>query len=117
MDNEFNNVYTGQLEGAILNGFGELRSQLINRIYTGNFVNNKKDGYGEQSFDDGSIYRGQWKNDVFDGYGTHTLPDGRIVSGNYIEGEKKGELIVTHPSDQKVKEVWDFGDMKSRVVL
>ena len=88
VDNELNYVYTGEYEGALLNGFGELRSQLQNRIYTGNFVKNNKEGYGESSFEDGSIYRGQWKNDKFDGHGIHTLPDGNIVSGNYIEGEK-----------------------------
>jgi hypothetical protein len=50
-----------------------------------------KEGYGECTYEDGSIYKGQWKNGRFNGQGMHLLPDGRTTSGNYIEDRRVGE--------------------------
>ena len=38
--------------------------------YDGNFVDNKKDGYGEITYSDGKSYKGQFKNDKRHGTGS-----------------------------------------------
>jgi hypothetical protein len=91
VDNEFNLVYTGEYENGLMNGFGSLREALCDRLYVGQFVRNMKEGYGECTYEDGSVYKGQWKNGRFNGHGMHIMPDGRMTQGNYIEDRRVGE--------------------------
>jgi len=35
--------------------------------YAGNFVEDKKCGYGKHIYEDGSSYEGEWVDDLFDG--------------------------------------------------
>lgn len=61
-------------------------------------MQNDKDGYGECTYEDGSIYKGQWKQNRFNGEGMLLLPDGRTTTGFFIDDKKHGEFIVTTPS-------------------
>lgn len=36
-------------------------------VYTGQWLNNMRDGYGYQTWPDGSRYEGYWKNDKANG--------------------------------------------------
>lgn len=38
-----------------------VRKLSIRMIFLGNFVNDRKDGYGELFYPDGRIYKGLWK--------------------------------------------------------
>jgi hypothetical protein len=66
-------------------------------IYTGQFVNGQKTGYGIHVWLNGNIYRGGWNNDLFDGEGildannTHDA----IYTGPWINGQQQpdGQII------------------------
>jgi len=62
------------------------------RHYEGEYKNNKRDGYGIMTYQDGSLYQegshyeGEWKNDKRDGQGVMTyLDDGRRLEGEFKE--------------------------------
>ncbi len=40
-------------------------------------------------FADGDKYEGQFKNDKFNGVGTYTTNDGKVTSGNWADNEFK----------------------------
>lgn len=63
--------------------------------YSGNFVNGKPDGYGEQYFGNGNWYKGNFKEGYRHGDGTERIKEsgdwiGLQISGNYYNGKKNG---------------------------
>jgi len=62
------------------------------RRYEGEYKDNKRDGYGIMTYQDGGLYKegsryeGEWKNDKRDGQGVMTyLDDGRRLEGEFKE--------------------------------
>ena len=56
---------------------------LDGRIYTGNYLNDKKDGFGVYKWADGRAYLGNWKNGKQHGEGYMILPNGTVKKTNY----------------------------------
>tara|TARA_B110000116_G_C16497898_1_gene429911 strand:+ start:150 stop:668 length:519 start_codon:yes stop_codon:yes gene_type:complete len=57
-------------------------------IYTGEFKNNKKGGYGiYKREDNGEIYAGEWIDDYPNGKGKKIDKDGHILEGLFFDGE------------------------------
>lgn len=46
--------------------------------YTGELLDGRKDGLGEQIWQDGSRYDGQWKDDQANGFGKMIHADGNV---------------------------------------
>ena len=62
------------------------------RRYEGEYKDNKRDGYGIMTYQDGGFYQegsryeGEWKNDKRNGQGVMTyLDDGRSLEGEFKE--------------------------------
>jgi hypothetical protein len=58
------------------------------RVYYGEWLNNKRHGFGiqvwnEKSKHHGAVYIGQWENEMFEGYGIYFYPDGRRYEGKW----------------------------------
>lgn len=64
--------------GRVLKGPIHLKNQAV---FTGQWLNNLRDGYGTQTWPDGSKYEGQWQNDKANGHGKLVHADGDIYEG------------------------------------
>jgi hypothetical protein len=51
--------------------------------YSGDFKNNKFNGFGTHSWKDGQVYEGQWVDNEMHGKGRHNWADGRSYEGEY----------------------------------
>ena len=72
--------------------------------YSGNFLNNLKDGNGEFTFKDGSYYVGSWKDDLKDGKGVFKWADEHKFNGSWDKGEpKEGNLTMPDGQIRTVK--------------
>ena len=61
--------YFGEFSSGKKHGEGRLEDLVKNIEYKGSFVNNMKEGYGEERYRDGSIYKGQFKDNMKHGKG------------------------------------------------
>ncbi|PRP87213.1 hypothetical protein PROFUN_01475 [Planoprotostelium fungivorum] len=68
--------------------------------YCGDWVNNKRTGYGTYIWMTGSSYRGQWKEDQRSGKGERVWPNGNKYIGEYANHKRhgKGEFTFTNGS-------------------
>lgn len=58
--------------------------------YEGQWVGNKKDGEGVQTWSDGAKYEGEWKMGERHGLGVFTWPDGSTYHGQWMQNRKTG---------------------------
>lgn len=93
-------VYQGEWDPVshLQNGFG-IQTYEDGSAYVGYFSQGQRQGQGWLQFLDGSYYEGEFKNDEFDGKGNLKLIEGRTISGKFVKGYLEGEG----------KEVWDNG--------
>jgi hypothetical protein len=117
---ESGDYFLGNWKSGVAHGNGQiiLTSQRIN--FSGGFQNNLREGYGEESYPDGSVYKGNYKNNEKDGegcylwpdrtvftgmfkhsmlhgYGEMTWTDGRVYKGNFSENKLHGKGIHKWP--------------------
>ena len=59
-------------------------------IYTGEFNNNKKEGYGTIEWKDGNKYQGEFKNNQLYGYGIIEFPGHKFYQGEIKNGRMDG---------------------------
>lgn len=57
------------------------------RRYVGEYLNDKKDGYGELFWPDGRIYKGMWRNGKQEGKGTLISSKGERKMGIWKNGQ------------------------------
>jgi len=58
--------------------------------YTGNWVDDKKSGFGTMTWKDGTSYEGFWVKGKREGNGVYTFPAGEYYSGNWVNGLRQG---------------------------
>jgi len=77
---------SNQYRGDFLNdkkwGYGVFKWSSGN-YYKGNYRNDERDGYGEMYWKDGSVYKGHWHNGIQHGFGTMIFPDGTFIKGYF----------------------------------
>lgn len=79
-------------------------------IYSGDYLNNKKEGYGDFFFNNGESYQGSWKNDMFDGLGLYIFNNGDSYIGEWKNGVQNGSGTIQ-------TELYDFtGDIESGII-
>lgn len=94
-------TYTQCLIGDCNNGYGE--KSYNGHIYKGNFLNGKRDGYGEYFWTFGDVYKGYWKNDDWNGYGERTYAAGRgDMSGVIEKGRWENGMLVDPNAKPKI---------------
>ncbi|XP_012873350.1 PREDICTED: MORN repeat-containing protein 2 [Dipodomys ordii] len=60
-------------------------------VYTGNWQDDKMNGFGKLEHFSGAVYEGQFKDNMFHGLGTYTFPTGAKYTGNFNENRVEGE--------------------------
>lgn len=85
-------IIEGHWSFGILNG--ECRVVNLNgEVFTGTFINNVREGYGELIGD--TNYKGEWKNNVFHGRGEEIWKNGEKYQGEYYKSLRHGKGIFT----------------------
>lgn len=59
-------------------------------VYSGEFVNNQKEGYGTIEWKDGAKYQGEFKENQINGYGMIQYPDDKFYQGEVRNGRMDG---------------------------
>ena len=79
--------------------------------YKGDWLENKRHGYGIWIRPDGVKYEGEWENDKPDGQGTIYYSDGGSYRGGWKNGKKHGRGTLYY-SDGRIRSgVWDQGKL------
>jgi hypothetical protein len=85
---------SAKCNGNCENGNGTLTYSSGN-VYTGSFVNSKKEGNGDFSWKaSGATYSGEWKNDKMDGKGTYIGQDKKKYVGSFKDGKMNGNGVM-----------------------
>ena len=69
-------------------GQGKMESKVC--VFDGNFVRNKKKGYGIMVFKSGKVYKGNFENDKFSGKGVLIDKYEKVFKGCFENGVFKG---------------------------
>jgi hypothetical protein len=107
-----------------------LRHSIYNNaggIYIGEWLNNKKDGYGELQQTNGLIYKGMWKSDkrhgcgitlrktfqglitVYDGEYLHEYNDGKTYMGEWCNDKCDGLGLLLYNDGCRYEGYWKNG--------
>lgn len=95
-------------DGHIKNGPGTYKES--GQTVYGDFVENKKNGWGIEIWND-SIYTGQWLEDERHGFGMLQVPSGARYVGHWVANKKEGHGVYTFPNGDKYEGEWK-NDMK-----
>jgi len=83
--------YVGEYKNNIPNGKGIKYNKNGIKLYEGDFINGKFEGYGKYIWEDGLKYIGQWKNGLSHGKGTMYYPEGNIkYEGDWVNNKYEG---------------------------
>ncbi|KAG8342907.1 hypothetical protein TRVL_06264 [Trypanosoma vivax] len=129
-------TYEGQWENGKFGGFGELLTRLTKyrgefreglregegtlwvrkdlksewvRVYKGEWLADKRDGFGTSWEDNGDIYEGGWCNDKRHGSGRHFLANGEIYKGEFREGLYHGRALLLLTNGDWYDGFWALG--------
>ena len=80
----------GIFKGNYLSGIGIEDSAEGDYIYYGEFINNKKEGYGTIEWKDGSKYQGEFKDNQINGYGMIKYPNNKFYQGEVKNAKMEG---------------------------
>lgn len=88
-------VFEGTMEHGLPNGQGVYTDMNNGQRYEGNFVDFQRDGEGILYTEDGDkIYEGEWKNNKYNGYGQFFLRGQCRYEGNWENGKRNGEGVA-----------------------
>ncbi|AUC14147.1 hypothetical protein BTO06_02825 [Tenacibaculum sp. SZ-18] len=71
--------------------------------YWGDWKNEKRNGYGTYTWEDGQKYAGQWKNNLRHGDGELSFKNGEILYGAWTNGKLNGEVIKKNKAGQIIE--------------
>ena len=88
-------------------------------IYTGDVVDDVREGYGEMRFDNGDVYSGEWKNDTMTGQGKLKYHEGNIYKYDeydeqMINGRRSGYGTMIWSNGEKYIGEWRKCEMHGK---
>ena len=87
-------MYEGGYVNDKKNGMGQFTWESGN-FYKGVYKDDERHGYGEMYWKDGSVYKGEWVHGIQNGVGRMEFPDGRVKEGLFENNTFKGPQIAT----------------------
>lgn len=95
--------YDGEFVNGKKEGQGKLSileksydGSLVLVVYEGGWKNDKRDGYGTQTYANGDRYEGDWQGNKQDGFGTIIYSNGDRYRGNWREDLREGEGMMEY---------------------
>jgi hypothetical protein len=103
------NTYQGLFKNGFKHGNGKWRKALDPSLppntktnsYEGDYLNDKKNGWGYFEWESGNTYRGRYVNDEREGFGEMRWTDGSVYRGTWHKGVQHGLGIMLFPSGDK----------------
>ena len=109
-------MYEGGYLNDKKNGMGQFTWESGN-IYKGCYKDDERHGYGEMYWTDGSCYKGEWQKGIQNGIGRMEFPDGRVKEGIFENNVFKGPAIGTPQLKQlKAQEIM-MNNMKTPPIM
>ena len=102
--------FNGTFENGLRMGYGEFTWKNIDKIFKGNYLNNKKNGFGKLYENKKLIYEGDFRNDKYNGIGK-CFKDGELYEGYFQNGKftGKGKYYVRNVLKYEGEfENWEF---------
>lgn len=98
-------TYSGEFKNGLKHGQGKWRKNKDHEAhqYDGQYIDDKKEGYGIFKWASGNIYRGMYKNDEREGIGEMRWTDGSVYLGQWHRGIQHGYGKMIFP-DGTIKE-------------
>lgn len=104
---EKNHLYLGEFgSGGTKNGAGIFYQAPENQLFTGYFVNNKKQGFGKEIHSSGEYYEGDWCNDLQNGNGVKMFQVGKY-EGQWKDNQRQGFGCFSWTSGSQYKGHWE----------
>ena len=117
-------------KGVMVSGTG--RRAYKDGVYEGDFVNDKREGYGVMDYAKGYRYEGEWKEDklcgegkwypnaskpefyyegefdrgMYNGQGTQKYASGSVYSGQFVDNQRCGLGVMTDKDGNKKEGTW-----------
>ncbi|XP_071690172.1 phosphatidylinositol 4-phosphate 5-kinase 6-like [Rutidosis leptorrhynchoides] len=102
-------TYEGQFKyGGYMDGEGTFMGSL-NDTYKGNWVMNRKQGKGSQSYTNGDHYEGEWKKGCQDGQGRYHWNMGHQYVGQWRNGKMNGNGTMIWANGNRYDGCWEDG--------
>ena len=90
----------GEWSDNNLNGKGRIEYP-SGEIYEGNFIEQKRNGFGNYKFKNGDQYIGEWLNDKPNGKGKYKWANGDVYHGDFEESFQTGKGIFEFKGGEK----------------
>jgi len=98
-------VHSSRNKSRKIQGGGEVNKKIYpDGVYEGDLKNDKREGYGKMTYNDGDVYEGQWKYDKMNGQGKMTYSEGGMYEGEWEDNGKYGKGKMIYPYNRGVYE-------------
>ena len=90
------------ISGDCKNGIGTWKWEKSGAVYTGQFLNGTRNGYGQYTFGNGDVYVGEWQNNERHGYGVYyynTRSLYKMYAGEWRASQRHG-IGIMHYDDK-----------------
>ncbi len=84
--------------------------------YTGDWKNDKREGYGIYLWQDGQRFEGFWKNNFRHGEGSVIFSNGETLSGTWTEGNLNGIAVKKDQNGKVIERAWYEKNQKVKIV-
>jgi len=98
--------YIGEWKNGKICGAGTLKYFKCISEYKGDWIDNSREGIGEEKYLDGSSYKGNYKSNERDGEGTFIWPDGSKYSGHFKNSIIEGRGTFTWVDGRSYEGFW-----------
>lgn len=101
--------YVGYFEKGLYDGDGS-QLKANGEFYVGEFDDGNAVGFGRYEDASGGVYIGVFAGAVPSGPGSYFAADGTIYQGSFKDRKLTGEVLVTLPSGEQIREKWEDGE-------
>jgi len=102
-------VYEGEINNDLPNGFGILYRICKEKIYEGFFEDGKKNGKGSYRISDNHFYEGEFKKNELHGKGLF-INDREVYNGEWLNNQKNGLGKITYYTGERYE-----GEFKNNI--
>lgn len=112
---EFEYIYEGSFnEQGLFHGKGKLTEPT--GVYTGDFIDGQKHGFGVYLYSNSLTYKGHYKNNVREGLGKLINPNNRVAyEGEFHDGLPHGKGKIFDNEGIEHTSFWERGIDKSMI--
>lgn len=103
-------IYSGDFRDGLKIGFGTYKYE-DGTVYTGTWKDDKMEGYGKAEFSNGDTYTGNFSDYRMDGKGTYTFSNGDVYTGNFRNDKFSGKGKMTYKSGKTESGIWKEGEL------